>query len=83
MFDHEVPAVISAMRDITVGVFENIEITSVMDVYARIKYMKRILRGPALNKYWHVLAECKESEKELAGDKLSLGMEKVVSMEQF
>ena len=37
-FDYEGPSVISAMRDLTVGVFEYIEITPKMDVYKRIKY---------------------------------------------
>ena len=31
-FDHKEPVVISAMRDLTVGVFEHLEIASTMDV---------------------------------------------------
>ena len=48
MFDHEVPVVISAMRDLTVGVFEHLEITSTMDVGKRLAYTQRILIGAAL-----------------------------------
>ena len=51
MFDHEGPAVINAMRDLTVGAFEHLEITSKLDLYIRIKYMERILRGPAIKKF--------------------------------
>ena len=48
--------------DLTVGVFEHLEITSIMDLYLRIKYTEHILRGPELKKYQLVLVECQESE---------------------
>ena len=51
MFDHEGLAVISEIRILTVGVFEHLEITSKLDLYIRIKYMERILRGPAIKKF--------------------------------
>ena len=38
MFDHEGPAVISAMRNLKVVVFKHLGITSKMDVDKRIKY---------------------------------------------
>ena len=63
MFNHEVPAMISAMQNLRVGVFEHIEITSAMDIYLRIKYMERILRARVLNKCIQVLLECKYLEK--------------------
>ena len=59
MFDHEVHAVIYAMRDLTVWVFEHLDIKYVMDIYLRIKYTECILRVPELNKYLQVLAEFK------------------------
>ena len=37
-FDYEGPSVISAMRDLTVGVFERVEIAYKLDLYLRIKY---------------------------------------------
>ena len=43
-FDHDGPAVIIAMRDLMVVVFEQIEITSKMNVDKRIKYTERILK---------------------------------------
>ena len=50
-FDHEEPVVINAMRDLTVGVFEHLDITSPMDVETNLAYMQRILRGDVLKKY--------------------------------
>ena len=50
----------SAIIDITVGVFEYMEITFKMDADKRIKYTERILRGSLLKYYIQVLAECKK-----------------------
>ena len=36
---------IIAMCDLTLGVFENLDITSIIDVDVRIKYTERILKG--------------------------------------
>ena len=36
MFDHTGPYVVHAMRGLIVGVFEHLEITSLIDVYQRI-----------------------------------------------
>ena len=47
-----------------------------MDIYVRIKYTERIMRGPELIKYQQFLAECKESEKGIAGYQWSLELEK-------
>ena len=38
-FNQEGSAFISAMRNLTVGVFEHLDITSVIDIYLRIKYI--------------------------------------------
>ena len=62
-FDHEGPVSIGAILDVTVGVFEHLEITSPVDVDRRISYTKRILRGAALIKYREVLVTCRQSEK--------------------
>ena len=43
-FDHEGPVVISAMRNLTVGVFEHLKITSPMYVEKSLSYTQRILR---------------------------------------
>ena len=47
-FDHEGPAGVSTMRNITIGVFEHLKTTSPMLVDQRISYMQHILRGAAL-----------------------------------
>ena len=47
-FDHEGPVVTSAMHKLTIGVFENLKITSPMDVDKRLAYTQSILRGAAL-----------------------------------
>ena len=62
-FDYTGPAVVQAMRNITVGVFEHLETTSPMDVGQRVGYTQHIFRVSVLKKYRMVLAECKESAK--------------------
>ena len=55
MFEHEGPKFISAMRNLTVGVFEHLNITSTIDVYKMLFYTQRILRGAALKntkRFW-------------------------------
>ena len=47
-FDHGGPAVASAMRDLTIGVFEYLEITSHMELDQRISYTQIVLIGSAL-----------------------------------
>ena len=49
MFDHEVPAVVSAIRYLTSEVFEHLDITSPMEVYQRIAYTQRILKLSWIN----------------------------------
>ena len=83
MFDYEVPAVVRAMRNLTRGVFEQLQITSPMYVDQMVAYTQRILRGVALNKHKAVLLECKQSAKDLEGDKCTLGDFKVLSIEDF
>ena len=58
---------INAMHNIKVGVSEHLYIMYIIDFYLRIKYTERILRGPAIKKFLHVLLECKESANGLAG----------------
>ena len=67
-FDHEVPVFINAMRDLTFGVFEHLEIISPTDVDKSLAYTQRILRGSALKKNREVLVIRKQLTKELAGD---------------
>ena len=74
---------ISVMHNLTVGLFENLEITSVMNVDVRVKYTELILRVPALNKYIQVLAEFKYLVKGLVGYQCTLGSEKGFTMKQF
>ena len=83
MFDHDGPKVVSAMSDITSRLFENLEITSPMDVDQRVSYMQHILIGAAPNKYKAFLFECKHSAKNLTGDKWTLSKLKGLSTEDF
>ena len=53
--------VIKAMRNLTVGVFENLEIISPTDVDKRLAYTQIILRGSA------------QLAKELAGEEWNIG----------
>ena len=61
------------MSDLTFRVFDNLEITSHMDVDQQVAYMQRIFRGAALKNYRAVLVEFKQSVKDLAGNKWDLG----------
>ena len=47
-FNHEGPALANTMRDLNRGVFGIIDTTSPMDVYQRVSYIQRILRGAVL-----------------------------------
>ena len=71
------------MCNLTYVVFENLDIISLMDLYQRVAYMQCILRGSALQNHKTVLAECKQSAKELAGDKWDLGVLKGLSTDDF
>ena len=50
MFDHEGPAVVIIMHDLTSGMFDHLDITSPIDVDQRLTYTQRILIGHALKK---------------------------------
>ena len=71
------------MSNITVVVFEHFEITSTMDVYKRLSYTQRTLRGCALTKYPEVLVTYKKSAKELACDEWTLVNLTSLSAEDF
>ena len=54
-FDHEGPVVINVMRNLTVRVFEHLEIILPTDVDKMLAYTQRILRGSALKnteRFW-------------------------------
>ena len=72
-----------AIRDLTIGVFEYLNITSFMDPDQKLVYIQRILRGVALKIYKVFLLECKESGKDLAGDKWTIGELKGLSTEDL
>ena len=74
---------VSAMRDLTIIVLENLDITSPMDVYQMVAYMQRILRGKPLKKYKAILLECKQSAKDIAEDKWTFVELKWVYIEDF
>ena len=71
------------MRDLIVGVFEHLDITSPVDAEKRLVYMKCILRGSALKKYQEVLVTYRQSANDIAGDEWTLGDLTGLSMEEF
>ena len=83
MFDHEGPAVVSAICNLTSGVFEHLVITSTMDVDQSLNYTQRLIRGAALIKYKAILTEYKESAKELAGYQYNLGDVRYLSQSDY
>ena len=75
--------VINAMCDLNVGVFKHLEIILPTYVGKGIAYTQRILRRSKLKKYQEVLMTCKQSAKELVGDKWTLGDMNGLSTEDF
>ena len=73
---------VCTIRDLTVVVFQHIEITSPMDVDKSIKYMQRIFRVTALNKYKQVLAGCMVFAKSLTWEHCSLVATKDVTIDR-
>ena len=69
------------MHDIIVGVFEHLELTSIMDEDKGIKCSEIILRLSGENKYIQIISECKEFVKGLYGYQWTLGFAKGVSIE--
>ena len=82
-FDNEGPTLFSAVHNLTIGLFEHLEITSPIKVYKRVAYMQRILRGSAFKKYEEVLVACRKLEKELVVDEWNLGELSGISAEAF
>ena len=72
MLDHEGPSVVSAMCNLTIGVFEYLEITSPVEVDKGVAYAQRTLKGAVFKNYREVLVGCRRSAKELAGDEWNL-----------
>ena len=60
--------------------FENLDITSYLDVYQKVNYTQRFVRIAALKKYISVLEECKETAKGIAGYQWMLGKAKDITM---
>ena len=50
-FYHEVPAVVNAVREIPVGIFDNLRITSILDVDIRVEYIDHILKLAFIKKF--------------------------------
>ena len=71
------------MRDLTVGVFEHLQITSPMDVDKRLAYTQRIIRGAALKNYQEVLVICRQLVKDVAGDEWTLSNMTGLAAEDF
>ena len=54
-FDHQLLTVVLAMRDLTSGSFEHLEIPSPPDADKIVRYTQRLLRRLALKKYKTIL----------------------------
>ena len=71
------------MRDVAIGVFEHLDVTSPSYVDKRLAYTKRILRGSVIKKYREVLVGFRQSAKELVGNEWTLGELTWISAEDF
>ena len=83
MFHHEGTAPVNAMCDLMVGVFKNLNITSSLYSYLRIKYTEQILRNSDIKKNGQVLLACKEKDRGLDGNQWTIGAASNLNMEQF
>ena len=75
--------VINAMRNLTVRVFEHLEIVSPIYKDIMLVCAQLVIRGSALKKYQEVLVTCKQSSKELAGADWTWGDIKGLYTEAF
>ena len=71
------------MCDLTVGVFENIEITYMLDMDQKVKLTEYILIGPALNKHHAPFMDYKETANKISWYQWHFGSEKDTIMEYF
>ena len=71
------------MRNISVGVFEHLYITSKLDVYQNIKYNERTLIGPELNKYIAPLLAWKETAKDFPNISGLVGVQRISALGTF
>ena len=74
---------VNVMRDITVGVFGNLEITSNLNIGKRVKYNDIVLTGPVINKYCSSFLDCKELVKYFVRDHWTFGSAEDVRMENL
>ena len=52
---------VNLMRDLTVGIFEHLDITAKTDVDKSVKYIYLILSGPVLKNNHEILLICKDT----------------------
>ena len=81
--DHEKTEVVNTMHDLTRGVFDNLDITSLMCEDKRVAYLQSILIEYAIKKYKAVLVECNQSEKDIVGYEWDLGKVKELSTDKL
>ena len=72
---------VRAIHNLTSGLFEHLEIASPVYADKMVNSKKRLLRGAAFKTYKLFLTECKESSKEISGDKWALVEIKELTME--
>ena len=74
---------INTVRDLTVGVFGHLEITSKLDIDLMIKYIERIICVSAVKSYRQFLLACKDIDRGCAGNQCTIGSAKNSSMNHF
>ena len=73
----------NAMRNITVWMFEHLEITYKLDVDQRVKYTNRILKGPAIKNILHNFWIERIQLSIFPWNQWTFGIAKEISMEKF
>ena len=82
-FNNQGPTVVNLMRDLTVGIFEHLDITAKTDVDKSVKYIYLILSGPVLKNNHEILLIYKDTGNNQVEDKWLIGYAKDVRIELF
>ena len=82
-FDHQGPKVILVLLDMTVSVFEYLEINTWKCIDKRWMFIEKFLNGPYFTKFRNAMLAFKELVRNKAGDQWGLGKLEDVCSDYF
>ena len=72
-FDHKEPKGVRVQREITVRVFDHLDITTWRGIHQRWMFIDHVLEGSARNKFKNYMISCKEIDRNERGYQWGLG----------